>query len=278
MELNPLGGPLYGAAALLLAMARTVACLSFLPPFGRQNIGRLQRNAVCFAVSLPQAFLLWSGFVAEPLSLFRLAVLGVKEALLGAMLGFLLSTPFWAFRSAFTLVDNQRGANAAQMVNPSLQADSSLLGELTERALVLFLIQAGIFPVIFEVVVDSYALWPIRQGWPDFVFMQRDVIFGLLLPFIGDALLFSSPILLLLLLFEFGLALASISVQGIPVSQLAMPIKGLLALFILALYFGVLLSHAEPRIEMQWRSMASQLFRSDAAASFPVSVPVGNRE
>jgi type III secretion protein T len=185
---------------------------------------------------------------------------GVKETLLGAVIGLLLAAPYWAFRSAFALVDNQRGANAAQVANPSLQADSSMLGELAERALTVLLIQTGVFGTLFDVIAQSYSLWPALAPMPELVAQEHGAaaLTSAFLGFIGDGLLYSSPILVVLLLIGFGFAVSSTAAQGIPVYETAMPVKSLAALFCMAIYFTSLLDYAIPGIRRIWSTTLLQ--------------------
>ncbi|MDQ0083806.1 type III secretion protein T [Variovorax boronicumulans] len=256
-DLGPYLGPqaLQAIAAMALSMARQIGCIAFIPGFGRNHMTGMHRNAIGLALALPQAAVIWHRMQLSPPSLAHLALLGLKEGLLGALIGLLLASPYWAFRSAFTLVDNQRGANAAQLVNPSMQADSSILGELSERALTVLLIQAGIFGLLFDAIAQTYTVWPALSVLPD-LFTEKQIDPAMLssafLAFLGSALLYSAPCLLLLLVIELGFAVSSLAAQGIPIYETAMPVKSLAALFCLAIYFGALTKFAFPDIVAWW--------------------------
>ncbi|MBV6322462.1 type III secretion system export apparatus subunit SctT [Duganella violaceipulchra] len=225
------------ASALALAMPRALGCALVLPALGRQNMAGMQRAALCTAISLPQACLLQSLLERHSLAVSYASALALKEVLIGAMLGFLLATPFWAIRAAGTLIDNQRGANAAQQINPALQSDSSILGEFCERALLVYLIDIGVFKLIFDVLADSYLLWPALAPLPQFDPPARVALMAAFTDMTAGALLYSAPALLLLLLVEFLMAIGSTVVQGMDVYQAAMPVKALLALLMLLLCF-----------------------------------------
>jgi len=220
--------------ALLLAMARTLGVLMFLPFLSRQYTSVVTRNAVALAFSLPVAVGLWSPLVQASPSLPLYFVLLMKEVMLGALLGMLAALPFWAVRGMGTLIDNQRGANAAQQVNPSLQADATLIGEMAERGLVALLVQWGLLQTVFTVITDSHEHWPVLAVLPDFS-QHRLAIFGALAGLVTQAVVLAGPVLLVLLLIELGLAIASTAVQGFDVYSSAMAVKTLMALFVLAL-------------------------------------------
>jgi type III secretion protein T len=252
---------LQAVTALALSTARLLGCVSFIPGFGRSHMTAAHRNAICLVVGLPQSMLIWQQLGDNPPPFLYVALFGMKETLLGALVGLLLATPYWAFRSAFTLVDNQRGANAAQIANPSLQADSSVLGELSERALTVLLVQAGVFGLLFDAIANSYALWPVLSPMPE-IFTQvggSSAFSHALLSFAGTALLYSAPVLVMLLLIEFGFAISSTAAQGILVYETAMPVKSLAALFCMAIYFKALMDFALPEIANRWSTSISDL-------------------
>ncbi|UXH79529.1 type III secretion system export apparatus subunit SctT [Roseateles amylovorans] len=232
------------AQALGLALARVVGLILFVPFLTRQQTNGLIRSAICLAWSLPTAWALWPTLVDHPISMPLTVAYALKEAVLGALLGMLVATPFWAVRGMGTLIDNQRGANAAQQVNPSLQADATLLGELSERALVALLIQWGMLQTMWSVLIDSYSAWSIMQLLPDLGPAARESILQALAGSVTDALLLAAPALLLLLLIELALAITSTAVQGFDVYSSAMAVKTLMALLILMLTAPSVFQHA----------------------------------
>lgn len=206
-----------------------------LPIFGRRHIGAMQRNAICLALAIPQAPDVFSQILGNEMGGTWLVLLAIKEVILGVMLGILAALPFWIFRGALTLVDNQRGANAAQMANPSLEADSSILGELGERLLIVWLIQTGAFILLFELVVDSTVLWPVLEAWPSRLLNDGTPIWLAFANLTAKTLLFAAPILMLLIFIEMAMAFTSSGIKGIDVYQLSMPIKSLAALVLIGL-------------------------------------------
>lgn len=260
IPLNLVDGLALAVQALSLSMARLLGCSLFFPLLGRRHLAALNRNAVCLALSLAQALTVWEGlsqaWFAGQTPLVPFWLLGGKEVVIGCLLGSLLAIPFWVIRGAFTLIDNQRGANAAQMNNPAMEADSSLLGELAERVLIVMLIEMGIYLMAFEVVADSYRLWPLLSVWPvDLAWGSSHATHAILQAFtqlLRDTVMYASPMLLLLLLIEWGMAISSSAVQGIDVYQIGMPIKSLSALAVLIVSAPMWLERAIESIQNGW--------------------------
>jgi type III secretion protein T len=261
MSAPTLNAALQATTALALAMPRALGCALLLPALGRQHMAGMARTALCLAISLPQACLLWHLLDRQTLSLVRGSALALKETLVGAMLGFLLAAPFWALRGAGTLIDNQRGANAAQQVNPSLQADSSILGELCERALIAYLVEIGVFSLLFDVLAGSYQLWPALAALPLFDTAARAAMAAAFANVMSSAVLYAAPVLLLLLLVEYLMAIGSTVVQGLNVYQAAMPVKAMLALSMLLLCFPALIVVVAGNVEHWWALDALKAFR-----------------
>lgn len=241
-----------GVQALTLAMARIAGCAFFLPLMGKRHMSALHRNALCLALAMSQALLIWNEIRAESFPLFYLALLGLKEVFIGCALGFLMAIPFWGLSGAFTLLDNQRGANAAQQSNPSLPADASILGDLSERAFIIFLIHIGTFNMFVDVIADSYQIWPLFSITPNFNEQTRHELMNAIGILMHDTIIYCGPILLILLLIEFAMAINSTAVQGLDVYQTAMPIKSLVSIFLLAIYMETLLKFAAGRLEIWW--------------------------
>ncbi|WP_232456223.1 type III secretion system export apparatus subunit SctT [Burkholderia ubonensis] len=235
--------PFDWAAAAVLGSARLIGCINFIPAFGRQNMTMLIRNASALAIGLPFVFAIHERIEGTMVGTTWLGWLALKEGVIGCLIGLLLATPFWAFMSVGVLIDNQRGANAAQQINPTLPADSSVLGEMIERVLILVLVEAGVFPVLFTVIGDSFTVWPVLQLVPNVEGPHLSAYLAAFQRMLVAGLQYSSPILVLLLLLEFVFALASVIVKGMPVHEMAMPIKSLLSLFVLALYATTLFDY-----------------------------------
>lgn len=236
-----------------LALARPMGMAIFLPFLGRQQVSGLVRTAVCLALSLPTAWMLWPSLVASPPSPVGTVMLGVKEALLGALLGMLTATPFWAVRGMGTLIDNQRGANAAQQANPALQADATLLGELSERALVALLIEYGLFQFVFTNLTDSYASWQVLDLLPTLDPAFREGLVHAMTHSVTNALILAAPALGLLMLVELGLALTSTAVQGFDVYASALAVKSIMSLVVLMLVAAPLFDHSVELSLTWWR-------------------------
>jgi type III secretion protein T len=232
-----------------LASARFFGVALTFPLLHRRQLSPLHQAAACLGMSAFQWPSLWHAAAGAAWPAHHWVALVLKEAVLGFFIGCLVTIPFWVVLSAFTLLDNQRGANAAQMANPSLQADASMLGELGERALIAAFVEGALHLKAFEFMCESFTLWPAASEWPPWTAGLRGQAMLWFVDLLANALAFSAPVLLLLLLIEVCMAVASLAVQGLNVYQLAMPIKSSAALLLLAVMspraFEWLLAYAQ---------------------------------
>mgnify|MGYP002398949947 CR=1 FL=1 len=248
------------ALGLLLVQARLMPMFLLLPMMNRAMVPR----TVLFAIA--------AGFGALVLPILHvptdwgkdaglLLLILSKEAFVGLLLGFLLALPFWLFEAVGFMVDNQRGANMAAMLNPLTGSESSPLGLLMNMAFITLYISIGGMQVLLGVVYDSYKLWNPLEFWPDLGVSFADLVFPQLNRMLQHCLLLAAPAMLVMLLAELSLALISRFAPQLQVFFLAMPIKSALGIFILAISAGMLLDIAQEHMNagrhwLQWLAPA----------------------
>lgn len=152
--------------ALGWTQPRILAMFIAIPVFSRSHLPGMLRVAVAASLGLVVAPSLMP-FVAgwDPHG-GQLALLMLKEAFIGLVLGCLIAVPFWAFEAVGFLMDNQRGATMGATLDPLTGNDSSPLGSLFSQAFIVFVFVSGGFLVILDVLYDSYALWGVFQWMP----------------------------------------------------------------------------------------------------------------
>ncbi|AIY39675.1 Type III secretion inner membrane protein (YscT,HrcT,SpaR,EscT,EpaR1,homologous to flagellar export components) [Collimonas arenae] len=229
------------AQNLLVSMAlitpRSYICLAILPCFGSRTLVGITRNAVAMAIALP-ALLPTYAFVQEFQPGYMLAgALAFKEAAIGGLLGVLLAMPMWVTQSIGSILDAQR---SPIQIQSNSDPDASATGALLMQAVVVLMIQAGLLVSLVRVLIDSYGLWPAFSLMPPFetghmgVLMQR---FG---EFFWHIVVYGGPVIIPLLLIDFGFAIIGIFASGLQVSFVSSPVKSLAGLFILLVYWATL--------------------------------------
>lgn len=229
---------------LVLVQPRIVVLCLMLPVFSKQLLPGRLRGALTLSFGLLVVPAVFSSTAVAELSIFGLMLLVAKEAFIGLVLGFFVAIPFWAVEAVGTVIDYQRGASMGAILNPTMGADSTPIAILLQLAYGVFFVGSGGLTLMLSLLYDSFRVWDPWQWWPTlhqdaipFLLSQLDKLMRLVL-------LFSAPVVVIMLLAECGLALASRFTPQLQVFFLAMPIKTGLALFVLVLYVGVLFQQA----------------------------------
>jgi type III secretion protein T len=238
---------LLGYVALAaVAIARVTAMILVLPVFTRLGLTGMLRTAVAFALALPIIPHMTPSF-ASVLALGggSLLVIIAKEAALGLLLGLAFGIPFWAAQSAGDVIDTQRGAAIAYMVEPTAMSEVSITGTFLELTMLALFFVGGGPNLVIGAVYDSLLLWPILAPFPAFQGDAAGLLLGILDRVLRTALLIGGPIVLVLFLVEAATALISRISPQLPMSDLSLPIKGIAVFAVLPIYVVFLIDQAK---------------------------------
>jgi type III secretory pathway component EscT len=100
--------------------------------------------------------------------------------------------------------------------------------------LIMWLIEAGAFIMLFDLIAESLLIWPPLDFVPFDVMGNGTHLWVAFAGLMTKTFLFAAPALFVLIMVEFAMALASSSVKGIDVYQMSMPIKSLAVLILIA--------------------------------------------
>ena len=233
-----------------MGLPRIVALFTLIPFLHKRMLGgAMMRNGICGCLILFLHPMLAELKPDETITIFQTAGLVLKEAFIGAILGFCITIPFWALESAGFFIDNQRGASMASSLNPLSGAETSPMGVLFSQAFSAIFMVSGLFLLLLNSLFISYQAWPIFSFFPQldqsaaiFFLNQFDLIIGL-------AMWLAAPVVISMFITEFGIALISRSAPQLNVFILAMPIKSGVAAAILVLYVSTILQLAKKHDE-----------------------------
>jgi len=226
--------------SLLLSMGRTYAFLAASQILSPSAVPRLARTAavlVLVAPLVPLNAAFAQGF--DP-GVATFAALFAKEYAVGFLIGFLIAWLFWAVQAAGAFIDNQRGAAIASSIDPLQGHETSPLGNLFSQAFLTYFFAIGGFLLVVDLLYSSFQVWPVTRGLP--IVSEAVPSFFLGVMDSGMRLMFvlAAPIIALMFLAEFGLAIVSRFAPQIQVFILAMPIKSAIAILILIFYFSTM--------------------------------------
>ena len=226
-----------------MTMVRMAAAFNSLPILNKQVVGgAMIRNGIVGSLAI---FLYPTISAQEPtthMSMLMIMALILKEVLIGMLIGFIATVPFWAMEATGFIIDNQRGASMASTMNPMSGSETSPTGLLFAQSFTAIYIITGTFLLLLGSIFHSYEAWPVFEFYPKlnqsailFFMGQFDMIITL-------AVWMAAPIMICMFITEWGIALISRSAPQLNVFILAMPIKSAVAVAILVLYITTLMT------------------------------------
>ena len=151
---------IYDLEYFLLILVR-VSCFIFVAPFfSLQNTP----NHVKIGLSFFSSVLLYQSLTPAPAvgfdTVLEYAVIIIKEALAGMLLGFGATICSAIVNFAGSIVDMEIGLSMATLMDPTTRDNSSITGVLYRYVLMLMLIVTGMYTYLFGALADSFSLIP----------------------------------------------------------------------------------------------------------------------
>jgi len=236
--------------ALLLTIPRLYAFIQISQLMADSAVPRLPKVAVMLSlavVAVPMNLPAAEGFDRSAVSL---ALFIAKEYMIGIVLGYIVGWIFWAVQSAGALIDNQRGASMAASIDPLQGHETSPLGLLFSQAFLTYVYSVGAILPILGLLYQSYKIWPATRGLPILSPEFPKLVLSVADTALMAMAVIAGPIIAIMFLAEFALAMISRFAPQVQVFILAMPIKSGLAMFILVFYFSRLLPYATDQLSL----------------------------
>lgn len=202
---------------------RVVALFSVAPIFGAREVPPQARIGLALLVSLI-AFPFASRFVAPtPPDLLGMLALVLGETLIGLVMGLAVSLLFQAVLIAGDLIDLQMGFSMAAIFNPTLGAQTAMMGQFLHRySLVVFLLLNG-HHLLLEGVVSSFKSLPAARLALETNLMA--LVGDLLMTVFAAGLRIAAPAVATLIVVDIALALLSRAVPQMNVFVVGMSVK-----------------------------------------------------
>ena len=247
---------------LLLAIAsvRLFVMFMILPATSSEILPGIARNGVVYVLG---------GFIAygQPADVMRamqvkeLVFLVGKEAMIGLVLGYAASTVFWVAQNIGTIIDDLAGFNNVQMSNPLRDEQSTpIANTLLQFSVTLFYCLGGMITLL-HVVFDSFQAWPLLAVQPQTSRLFEPFILSNTDSMMTMAIKLSAPIVLLLVLVDAAIGLVSRNADRLEPANLSQPIRGALALILLALLIQIFVAQVQGALSfVNFQSELKSLF------------------
>jgi len=238
--MNPVAGTLELSAVeafftpVVLALPRLTAVFAVVPFLSGKIINGLTRSSLLMTLAI--FFSPVIGDIPPSMGLHTLAIIAAKEAMIGTLIGLGFGIFIWAIQSAGDLIDFQTGAGNANFFDPAGGHDGGPTGNLLGWLVITLFVSAGGLLVFFNVLVDSYRIWPVASFFPNvgavleqFAIRQGDTLFQWIVKL-------ASPVIFVLILVDLGMGLVGRVAPQLNVFVFAQPLKSLLATLMMLLF------------------------------------------
>jgi flagellar biosynthetic protein FliR len=224
MDLRLLEGHAIG---LFLHVVRAAGFFVTVPLFGRQVDTAIVR--LVLALSLGSMFWWVAGKqLPVPGGIAALALMGMREAFVGLVLGFAISLMTHSLVAAGEILANEMGFSMARIVNPESGADSSVVSQLLQVVGFLLILALDLHHEALRVLQQTYLACPVGES------LALEPIWAGLHTLVGAsitvAVSYAFPVLGVMLLLTVGMVLLGRAVPQINLMEFGYAARVLVAL------------------------------------------------
>lgn len=223
--------------AAALATARIAGACMLCPALTESMIPGLCRRVVIFSLAFITFPMVYGGMPPGEPNLWVCALVGIKEVLIGCLIGFFSAVPFWIAENIGNFIDNQRGATMGEVYSPmSGTQDSSTGLFFTQIVATLFFVGGAVF-LLLSALYSSFSLWPVfGEKLVTLTAETPKVILGSVDSIVRTTVIISSPVILIMFLATLGLGFVNRTAPQLNVFFLSMPVKSALGITFLIIY------------------------------------------
>ena len=162
----------YDLEYFLMILTRVSMFIYLAPFFNMSNTPRRVKIALCIMVSVLMYYTMTPAPAIETGSVVTLALIVIKEAMVGLLLGFSCNIAIGILSFAGALADMETGLSMVQAMDPTTRQNVSITASLYSYAFNLMLICTGLYGYILGALKDSYELIPINGA----IFRSDDLL------------------------------------------------------------------------------------------------------
>ena len=222
--------------AAVLAMARIGGAFAICPVLADSMIPGVARRVAVFGFAcLVIPFVKNEMPPGEP-NLWMFSILAFKEAIIGFLLGFFASIPFWVAENIGNFIDNQRGATMGEVYSPLSGAQVSTTGIFFTQIVSTVFFVSGAVLLMLAALYKSYTIWPVFVDGLSFTPSAPLQMLGTVDDMLKATVVISAPVIIVMFLATLGLGLVNRTAPQLNVFFLSMPVKSALGVAMLIVY------------------------------------------
>jgi len=233
-----------------LSTLRLYTAFLVMPATSDQVIQGPMRNGMCMVLGF---FVAWGqpADLMSTFSMFTLMAVLLKEALIGVMLGIAFGVVFWVAQGVGALVDTAAGYNNVQLTNPLSGEQSTPVSNLLTQLVISGFYMLGGMVVCVGLLFQSFRWWPLATLAPALTAGLEDFLKFQIHGYFNTVVKVAAPIMLILVLIDLAFGLIAKTADKLEPNNLSQPIKGAVAILMLALLVAVFFDQARPNISLR---------------------------
>ncbi|MCB9982248.1 MAG: flagellar biosynthetic protein FliR [Rhodospirillales bacterium] len=225
--------------AFMLTFVRLGSAIMIMPGVGDSFVSTRVRLHIGVALSFA-LFPLSMPYMPSPMpSTFGLFTLILMEFIIGLFIGTIARILMSALDTAGMVVSISSGLGNAQIFNPSMATQGSLIGALLSVTGVVLLFQFNMHHLLFMGIMESYEMFPLG-AIPDTGSMA-ELISRTVAASFSIGVKIAAPFIVLTLLIYVGMGVLSRLMPQVQVFILALPIQILLSIALLSMVLSAAL-------------------------------------
>ena len=246
----------YADLEYFLLIFTRITCFIFIAPFfGMNNTPKRVKIGLGFFVSLLVFSVMTPHETIEYQSVLEYAVIVMKEAVTGFIIGFGANLCNSIISFAGHLIDMETGLSMAMLMDPTTKESTSISGVFYQYVMMLMLIVSGMYQYLLQALVDTFTLIPVNAVF------RTDSLMLSMVGFMGDYIVIGFriclPVFAVMLMLNAILGvLAKVSPQ-LNMFAVGIQIKILTGLSVLFLTVGMLPSASNFIFEQMKRMIVS---------------------
>ncbi len=227
--------------AAVLTMARIGGALAICPAMTDSMIPGVARRAAVLALSCIAMPLVHDKMPAGEPSVLLCSIIALKEAIIGFLIGYFASIPFWIAENVGNFIDNQRGATMGEVYSPLSGAQVSTTGIFFTQIVSTLFFVSGAVLLMLAALYKSYEIWPVFSEGILFASDTPVKALGSLDGMLKATVVISAPVIIVMFLATLGLGLVNRTAPQLNVFFLSMPVKSALGVAMLIVYIPFIL-------------------------------------
>lgn len=224
--------------ALALTLPRVIGAFLMLPLMTGETVPAMVRNSFMVSLAIVALPIAMAASPMEAMGGAMWAVIVLKEIFIGISIGFCFGIVFWAISAAGNVIDTQVGMSMASIYDPIQGHQASLHGEFLSQLAAWLFMASGAFLVFLDLLMSSYALWPVTSFFPSITGAGIHLFVGHFSFMMTAMLVMAAPVMVILVVIDLSFGLVNRYAPQLNVFALTLPIKAWLATLIILMLLG----------------------------------------